>query len=565
MRAQLSDFLSLTRLNRSDLLTPGALAIAAGGLHVGLISLVGDALRHPSTDVLISLLWRFVAGAVVYTAILAYLQTTVVRLSERAAAELRRAAANTMHRAALLHSEGVPLQSKQAVFSRDAGIVASMVPGAVEVFASATTVIGGLLYLFTLSIAWAAVVCAVIALAVFLYQIGLNRLIAGMRHAFSLNDRFFAFSEDLIRGIKELKLDSHWSSRFMKDDLQGALTQASAAMTHVKIRQQNIGLVGVVVFFVLIGMTAFGESLRGSLDASIAPGFVVTLLFLNAPIQSTVTRLPMLGEAGVALQRIRTVLAKLEPGCETPAPVSSAPLPTEWRTITLQQIAFAYPDEGGTNHFGLQDIDFCVERGDMVFIVGGNGSGKTTLSKIIMGLYTPTQGQLLMDGQPVAAQLLAYRDQFNAVFSDAHLFPRDLAALAHAERERFDALTSALQIRPPLRADGRLDTKALSQGQRKRIGLALALAVERPILFFDEWTADQDPEFRVYFYETFLPQLRAQGKTVFVISHDDRYYHCADFLIKLEAGRIQQAQRRDACFTPQIPASMQNSGLGRSA
>lgn len=86
--------------------------------------------------------------------------------------------------------------------------------------------------------------------------------------------------------------------------------------------------------------------------------------------------------------------------------------------------------------------------------------------------------------------------------------------------------------------NGAFFTTALSQGQRKRLALLTCCLEDRPVLFFDEWAADQDPSFKEFFYFTILPGLKAQGKTVIVISHDDRYYGVAERIIHLESGRI---------------------------
>jgi putative pyoverdin transport system ATP-binding/permease protein len=83
---------------------------------------------------------------------------------------------------------------------------------------------------------------------------------------------------------------------------------------------------------------------------------------------------------------------------------------------------------------------------------------------------------------------------------------------------------------------GRFSTLDLSSGQRKRLALIVALLEDRPILVLDEWAADQDPHFRQYFYETMIPDLKARGKTVIAATHDDRYFHVADRVIKLEYG-----------------------------
>jgi putative ATP-binding cassette transporter len=67
----------------------------------------------------------------------------------------------------------------------------------------------------------------------------------------------------------------------------------------------------------------------------------------------------------------------------------------------------------------------------------------------------------------------------------------------------------------------------------------VALLEDRPLYIFDEWAADQDPEFRHYYYEELLPELKRRGKTVLAISHDDRYFHCADRVVFMEHGAIR--------------------------
>ena len=85
---------------------------------------------------------------------------------------------------------------------------------------------------------------------------------------------------------------------------------------------------------------------------------------------------------------------------------------------------------------------------------------------------------------------------------------------------------------------GMLFTTEPSQGQRKRLALLTAFLEDHPIFVFDEWAADQDPHYRDIFYTRLLPQLRANGKTGVVVSHDDRYYHLGDRILKLQDGRL---------------------------
>ena len=84
----------------------------------------------------------------------------------------------------------------------------------------------------------------------------------------------------------------------------------------------------------------------------------------------------------------------------------------------------------------------------------------------------------------------------------------------------------------------RLSTTDLSQGQRRRLALLTAYLEDRPFYVFDEWAADQDPQYKEIFYTELLPELRARGKGVAVITHDDRHFQLGDRIIKLDDGKI---------------------------
>jgi putative ATP-binding cassette transporter len=73
---------------------------------------------------------------------------------------------------------------------------------------------------------------------------------------------------------------------------------------------------------------------------------------------------------------------------------------------------------------------------------------------------------------------------------------------------------------------------------------------DRPIFLFDEWAADQDSMFKDIFYYQLLPELKARGKTVFIISHDERYYEVADRLIKLDNGQVVMDQHSSKQLVP---------------
>ena len=88
--------------------------------------------------------------------------------------------------------------------------------------------------------------------------------------------------------------------------------------------------------------------------------------------------------------------------------------------------------------------------------------------------------------------------------------------------------------------DGRLSDIRFSQGQRKRLALLMAVMENRDCLLLDEWAADQDPQFRQFFYLELLPRLQAAGKTIIAITHDDHYFDRADRLLKMESGQLEE-------------------------
>jgi putative ATP-binding cassette transporter len=103
--------------------------------------------------------------------------------------------------------------------------------------------------------------------------------------------------------------------------------------------------------------------------------------------------------------------------------------------------------------------------------------------------------------------------------------------------------------------DGRISTTALSSGQRKRLALLTAYLEDRPFYVFDEWAADQDPLFKEIFYRQLLPELKNRGKTVLVITHDDRYFSLADRVLKLDYGQLMPACPATAAAAVLAPAS----------
>ncbi len=167
------------------------------------------------------------------------------------------------------------------------------------------------------------------------------------------------------------------------------------------------------------------------------------------------------------------------------------------------------------------------------------------MCKLMALHYAPTGGEIHFGDVKIDYDSLnSGRQYISAIFSDYYLFDRLLGSLSEADEELVNRYLSELEIERKVSVqNGRFSTLALSDGQRKRLALLVAFLEDRDIYLFDEWAADQDPVFKQVFYHNILPELKARGKAVIVISHDDRYFSVADQILIMEDGKLIRIER----------------------
>lgn len=361
--------------------------------------------------------------------------------------------------------------------------------------------------------------------------------------------------ESLSDGAKELRIQRPRRYRMFSEKIKNTTERICRA----NIRSTNIflsaGTFGSILFFVVIGMAILYQVLWPT-DRTVLGGFVLVMLYMKAPLEHVVTTLPNLTLAQIAFQRIATLSEQFlspEPHLvdsqEPPipsAPQDGNPSPNraDFQLLELRDLEYGFPPVDDLPPFKLGPISLDIHAGETLFIVGENGCGKTTLIKLLLGLYEPQRGQLILDGEPVTRNSRDnYRQLFTTIFSDYHLFEDLTEGQDHLPDQALTYLRRLDIAHKVGIRDGAFTTTDLSTGQRKRLALVNAWLEDRSILVFDEWAADQDPAFRRVFYTELLPDLKKLGKTIIVISHDDRYFHIADRLIQLEGGRIVKPER----------------------
>ncbi|MGH8487037.1 MAG: cyclic peptide export ABC transporter, partial [Pseudomonas sp.] len=268
-------------------------------------------------------------------------------------------------------------------------------------------------------------------------------------------------------------------------------------------------------------------------------GFVLVLLYMKGPLDHLISTLPIVSRAQIAFRRI----AELSQQFSSPEPhlllSDSKNTPTPVHSLELVDVTYSFPRVEGVEPFRLGPVNVRIEQGEIIFIVGENGCGKTTLIKLLLGLYAPQGGSITLNGAAVSAENRDdYRQLFTTIFADYYLFDDVVQGDTQIPADA-DRYLRRLEIDHKVRVqNGVFSTTDLSTGQRKRLALLNAWLEERPVLVFDEWAADQDPTFRRIFYTELLPDLKRLGKTIIVISHDDRYFDVADQLLRMKAGSV---------------------------
>ncbi len=383
-------------------------------------------------------------------------------------------------------------------------------------------------------------ILAILLIGMATYQIPVVRAHRYFLRIRKETDVLFGHFRGMIHGAKELRLHRSRREAFVTDVLVPTSTSIRQFTFLAGATFTAAAAWGSFLFFVAAGALLFGFG-GSSENYKVLSGFTLVLIYVLTPLEVLLNSLPQIARAVASSSRLEQLGLSLSTAAQEPA---ATPPPASWRSLDLAGVEYTYHEgEGPGFHIGPFDLSF--RPGELVFLTGGNGSGKSTLAKVLTGLYPPDTGEVRLDGVPVTDEDRdGYRQMFAAVFTDFHLFD-SLLGLERADRDEaarryLQRLGLAGKVRVE---DGQLSTVELSQGQRKRLALLTAYLEDRPIYFFDEWAADQDPQAKAVFYFEILPELKARGKTVFVISHDDAYYGVADRVLKLTDGRLEWDRR----------------------
>ncbi len=514
-------------------------ALLSGACNAGLIAMVNKSITtlEPATALLI---WGFVALGVGKIVTNFASQMLLASFSQGAIAELRRDLIRKILGVPLRDLEEIGTARVLVALTDDVFNITQALLAIPLISVNVAILLGGAVYLGFLS--WQILLG--VGVMIIIGAVGYRFMIASafqyLTQARDEEDRLFSAFRALTDGIKELKLHRSRRGAFFHQNIQ--LSTEKYQRHNVAAEARFIGAQNWshLLYFALIGLILFLMPRLVVMDRETMTGYVITTLYLMGPLAGVMSSVSLFGRANVALAKVEKLgISLADHATET---CSLEPLKDEasFEMLQLKEVVHSYHREQDDSHFVLGPINLTFRPGELVFLVGGNGSGKSTLAKILTGLYIPEGGEIRLDGKPITNENRdSFRQLFSAIFSDFYLFD-NLLGLGQGNLDaKAEHYLKQLHLHHKVKVmNGTLSTTAVSQGQRKRLALLTAYLEDRPFYLFDEWAADQDPLFKDIFYTQLLPELKARGKTVLVITHDDRFFNVADRIIKLDYGKL---------------------------
>lgn len=495
--------------------------------------------QHDQADLDWRGLLAFILSAVLVILMQEYSLDTTARLSEAIIGRVRVRMAALVRRSELDGLDQIGVVRIYDTIVRDTATISESSGPIIHALSNIVALAMTTAYIATLSLVAFAVVGTLLGLWMYVMRQAQRTGGAALVPAREAESQTAELLAHILYGFKEVKLHAGRG-----DALEAVHFARSSRRTEVlkldALKKLNGAIRGsIATFYLMLGTVVFVLP-QHTEDTRLSIQIMYSVMFMFTAFDAMARTLPRLSMANVALAHLESLEAELtgSAGTDTEHGVVAAKAFTR---IELAGVVYSHRSRSGEGGFTVGPCSLTIHPGELIFLVGGNGSGKSTLTRLITGLYHPDGGSILLDGSLVTAGGVArYRNLFSAVYGDFHLFDR-LYGMDDIPPERVGALLEDVGLAGKTEyRDGAFSTTNLSTGQRKRLAFVVAMLEDRPVYVLDELSADQDPEFRHRFYREFLPRLKARGKTVIVVSHDERYFDTADRVLWMEDGRFNE-------------------------
>ncbi|MFY0606657.1 MAG: cyclic peptide export ABC transporter [Cyclobacteriaceae bacterium] len=506
-----------------------------------IIYLINEAISTKMEDPS-GLMWKFAGVIVIYviTGILgAYLITV---LSQSVIQGMRLTLSDKILKASFHKLE---YQTKRlfTILTDDINTISAIIIKLPAIFTALATVIGCFGYMLIISYKLFGLFMIIFLIAFILYRLPLNSYAERMRKTRNHQNVLFGYFEGLIYGLKELSINKKFRSLYTKEIIEPLTELQKKDMIMGKTIIEIFARWGEVILFIGIGGILFLIKETGISTYDVMVQFLTVTVFTIGPLSRMTRVLPDFKRINVALEQINSAgldLEKEQVKLIEEDNTKIFPVDKSFPIISLQGASYSYYHTEEEKFFKLGPVNLDIKAGEVTFLIGGNGSGKSTLAKLLCGLYPPEQGKVLHYGKEVLPENVeSFRDQFNVIFADFYLFNEIIHIPQTVIDEKAEEYLKLLELDKKVEiVDQKLTTTNLSTGQRKRLALLVSYLEDKPIYLFDEWAAGLDPYYKKIFYKKLIPDLKARGKTVFAITHDETYFDCADQVIMLKEGQL---------------------------
>ena len=438
----------------------------------------------------------------------------------------------------LLAFEGLGREVVYNRITQETTTISQAAPVLINACQAAIMLVFAGIYIFYLSEAALLISVITIGGGMAMYLAHHRQVSQELREADIKEREFLGLLNQLMEGFKEIKLN-----RRKSDALFTHFRKIADESEQLKIRTGTLYVTDFmfsqVAFYLLLACLIFLMPRFSQTSTVTVIKLTASILFIMGPLEIFISSIPFFAKANVAAANLEELESLLDAAHDMSSSERAIELPGFFSTITFEDVMFSYMDAEGRQLFFVGPINEKIRHGEVLFVVGGNGSGKSTFLKLLTGLYAPRSGTVRIDDVVLDSDSIAsYREMFSIVFTDFHLFER-LYGIEDIDEVRINSLILEMELdKKTTFSNGRFTNVNLSTGQRKRLALIAALMDDKPVCVFDEVAADQDPVFRKYFYEIFLAKLKNEGKTVIAVSHDDRYFHVADRIIRMDYGKV---------------------------
>ena len=513
------------------------LSVLAGVLYALSIKFLHQIITDESEA--IPVFYKLLGSIVSSTALAVFAGHYLTRIYENQVSELRLSLSEKILNADFFHVEQNSLKILP-VLNNDINTIGAFIKTVPDFFVSISKILACVVYMVWLSWQLTAYVVSIYLLVFLVTVLIFPRVYKQEKIIRNLKNDIYEHINGLVRGLKELTLNRNHKKIYVQEIMGPTSRKHSDSLTILGTLNIFATKTGELIVIVALSFIVINFSASSDFNNALLLEFLTVVLFVLPSLIIVTSFLNNVKKVEVALNQIGQLGLEYRPEAEIAAKEASLPGNDSAPLISLEEVEFEYGSEREANGYHIGPFNLVINRGEIVYLSGGNGSGKTTLGKLIAGLYSPAKGKICYQGQQVDYSVREeFRNRFAALFPDSHVF----RSLQYIDDELVlkngQSLIEMLKIGGIVNIrDKSLSTIELSSGQQGRISLLRSLLEDKEIYLFDEWAANQDPQFKSKFYCEIIPDLKKKGKTIIVITHDESFFHMADRVIKLEDGHV---------------------------